>query len=50
MVTEVGEHSTFPQLPVVWDRAVQQLVDDDVIAKALIEVQELAVEGEVTLG
>ncbi len=40
----MGAHQAFPEFAVVWNEEVQQLVDDHVVPKLLIKIEQFVVE------
>lgn len=43
-------HQAFPKLAVIRDEEVQELVDDDVVPEAFVEVEQVVVEVQVAVG
>lgn len=46
----MSPHEAFPELAVVGDEEVEELVDDDEVPEVWVEVEEFCIEIQVTVG
>lgn len=46
VVPAMRHHQTFPELAVAWNREVQQLMNDHVVAKRALQAEQLIIEAQ----